>query len=129
MFKVNCRLGCKCSIINVYHVSSMWVPRYRDLFWAQKSHRKIGNIHKDSELYQVKCQNVPIFPLYIWHLQEQSIHFGIQNYKRKINNIHKEFLNTNFSYIIFYAKVFQNNHFNIIYILSKLLTTWLTGLD
>ena len=110
-----------------------------------KNHtRKISKIHKDSELYQLFMhnflyQNVPRFPLYILFILEESTHFGlelvgqfgIKNEKRKISNVHKDFLNcTNFSWIIFYAHFTFSMLITVIMkssccILPKLLTTWL----
>ena len=55
---------------------------------------------------------------------EVTVQFSIENHKWKISNIRKDFLNyTNFSCIVFYAKLSQNLISHTSYILPKLLTT------
>ena len=64
----------KLAIVHVFTqfiliISSMRLE-YTGLVWTKKSHKKLSNIHKDFEIYQVFMHNflrqvVPIFPLYI----------------------------------------------------------------
>lgn len=87
----------------------------------------------------VFCVKISWFSYYIYCLQEEPNHFGlrvsthfglevleqfdIENHKRRIGNIEKYFLNnTNFSWLIFYNKRWQNPHFTYyqtIYLLTN----------
>ena len=60
---------------------------YWDILSPKSHTRKIDKIQKDFELYQISmhnvmCQIVRIFPLYIYCLQEESIHFGLRVLKK-----------------------------------------------
>ena len=120
---------------------------YRDILGPKNYTRKTSNICKDFELlYQVfmhnfSCQNVPIFPFYIFLTRriDTFLSEGIDTFcsrvnetvwhrkslkKSTIDNIHKYLLNyTNFQCMVFYAKLSWNLHFtNYLYYTQ---TTWL----
>ena len=92
-------------------MSSLYVWGEGGILSLKYHTRKMSNIHKDSELYQLFMhnflyQNIPMFPLYILLILEESTHFalkvvgqfGIKNEKRKTNNVYEDFLNyTKFS--------------------------------
>lgn len=69
------------------YISSIYLLSIGDSFGPETHTRKVSNIHKGIELYQVLmnnvlCLNAPMF-CYTYSLQEESIHFGLRVSSKK----------------------------------------------